>query len=320
MKIIKTLVAAAALSSLALSTPAMAHEWKPTKELSFAVNYGPGGTADAVARMLGAAMEKTIGQPVVVVNRPGGGGTLGPAYIARQAPDGYNLGLLTYAPAAIAPHLMDVPYTIDDFTIIAGVGRYRYGIAVRADSPYQTLDDLVAAAKDKGVFFSATGTPNNLALFELGRTTGGKFEFVPYKSGPESTTAVLAGQVDAVVQNPADIMPFVKDGRLRLIASASPVRWDDMPDVPTMIESGYNVSIDSWLGVAAPAGLSDDKLAVLQAAVLEAAQTDEYKNHMKSLGVEPTALPGAEYDKILREGYEVMGRAIREANIPRVTQ
>ncbi|MBK0393764.1 tripartite tricarboxylate transporter substrate binding protein [Ramlibacter algicola] len=288
----------------------------PTHELTMYVNYGPGSATDLVARALAGEMEKAIGQPVIVQNKPGAQGTLGPAFFARRPADGYSFGILSFAPAAIAPHMMDVAYKLDDFDVVAGIGRYRYGVAVRADSPYRTVKDLVDAAKSgKGVSFTATGAPNNLALLKLGTLTGGSFTFVPMKSGPDSVNAVLGSHVDAVVQTPSDIMPFVQSGQMRLLASVSPVRWSELPDTPTMKEAGYNVEIDSWTGIAAPRGLPPEVLRTLEQAALKAVQSPAYQQRVKQFGVDPLAMDARSYRAFLEAGYRDMAKALRDAGM-----
>jgi len=303
-------------SLLSLSLPAAQAQVWPARELNFYVNYGPGSSTDLSARILATEMSNILGRPIVVQNKPGAQGTLGPALVARQPADGYSFGVLSYAPAAIAPHLGPVNYTLDDFDVIAGTGRYRYGVAVLADSPYRTVQDLVdASKKGSGLFFSATGAPNNIALLRLGKVTGGKFEFIPFKSGPDAVTALLGKQVEAVVQTPSDIMPYVASGRLRLLASVSPVRWPEQPDTPTLKEAGFDVEIDSWTGIAAPRGLPPEVLQRLEQAALKAVRTPAYQEKMNQLGVEPAGLGAKEYGAMLARGYDEMGAALKEAGL-----
>jgi tripartite-type tricarboxylate transporter receptor subunit TctC len=291
----------------------------PAKEVTLVVNYGAGGNTDVAARAVARGMEKSLEKPVVVQNRAGAMGTLGPSFVAKQRPDGYTIGMVTYSTIAITPHLLNVDYTVKDFEFLAGVGRYRYGVAVRADSPYKNIADLVQAAKTgKGIFFGAPSAPNNLALLELGRKTGGKFEQVSYKSGSETVNALLGGQVEVIVQNPSDVLSFIKAGKVRLLASASPVRWPELPDVQTMKEQGFDVEIDSWLGLAAPKGTPKAAVDKLQASMLQAMNTEEVKQQFVNAGVDPTALSGKEYNDLLVKGYETMGAAIKAANLPKI--
>lgn len=316
----KSLKAYLALTALlfAMTAPAFAADF-PEREVRLIVNYGAGGNTDGASRALAQGMEKSLGKPMIVENRPGAMGTIGPSYVARQAPTGYTVGVITFSTQAIAPHLMKVSYTIDDFDYVAGFGRFRYGVAVRADSPYKNLNDLVAAAKQgKGLFFGAPSSPNNLAMFELGRVSGAKFEQVSYKSGAETVTALLGGQVEVIVQNPSDILPHVKSGKMRLLASASPMRWPEMPEVPTMKEAGFAVEIDSWLGIGVPKGTPRNIVDKLQVAAEAALQDQSLRKNFENMGVDPSYMSGKEYEATLKTGYQEMGRAIKAANLPTV--
>ena len=291
----------------------------PEREVMVIVNFGAGGATDVASRALAQGMEAPLGKTVIVQNKPGALGTLTPAYIAKQKPDGYQVGVVTYSTVAIMPHLMNLTYTINDFEFVAGFGRFRYGVAVRADSPYQTLNDLVAAGKaGKGIFFGSPSAPNNLAMFELGRLTGGKFEQISYKSGTETVTALLGGQVEVIVQNPSDILPHITSGKLRLLASASPMRWVEQPNVPTMKEQGFNVEIDSWMGLAVPKGTPRAIVDKLQSAALTSVKNPEVAKRLNGLGVDPSPLTGKQYEDVLKEGYVQMGAAIKAANLPRI--
>lgn len=290
----------------------------PTRDLALIVNYGAGGNTDVAARALGNTMELILKKPIVIQNRAGAQGTLGVSNLARQKADGYTLGVVTFSTIAITPHLIKVDYTVDDFDFIAGVARYRYGVAVRADSPYQTMADLVTASRQgKGIFFGAPSAPNNVAMHELGRKTGGKFEEVNYKSGAETVAALLGGQVDVIVQNPSDILPHVKAGKMRFLASASPMRWKELPEVPTLKEQGYDVEIDSWIGLAYPKGAPKAIRSKMEAVAMTATSSAQVMRAFEAAGVDPVALSGADYRTKLVEGREVMGAALKAAKLPR---
>lgn len=321
LKVVKSMsgIAVVLLGALILSNTAHAQSF-PDREINLIVNYGAGGNTDVASRALAQGMEKFLGKPVVIQNKAGALGTLGPAYVARQKPDGYQVGVITYSTVAIMPHMMDLSYTMKDFDFIAGFGRFRYGVAVRADSPYQNLADLVAAAKSgSGLFFGTTSAPNNLAIIELGRITGGKFEQISYKSGAEAVTSLLSGHVAVIVQNPSDILPHIESGKLRLIASASPMRWSELPIVPTMKEQGYDVEIDSWLGLGVPHGTPAEVIKTLENATLQAMRDPALAQRLNQLGVDPAPATGKQYLEILEKGYVEMGRAIKAANLPRIS-
>ncbi len=299
---------AAAMAMLAPAAPAGAAEW-PERELHMSVNYGAGGVTDTASRVFAKGLEKQLGKPVVVFNRPGAQATLGPAHLMMQKPDGYEIGVVTQAALSIAPHLVTTPFTTDNFEFIGAFGRFRFGIAVRADSPYRTVADLVNAAKaaPNPVFFGAPGAPQNVTMFDLGRKSGAKFEQVLYKSGPESIAALMGGSVEVVIQTPSEILPHVKSGKLRLLASASPSRWPEMPEVPTMREAGFDVGLQSWMGLLAPKGLPRDVFERLRSALFAVARDGEFMQTMTGMGIDAITLTGPEFRKVVNEAHAEMG-------------
>lgn len=295
---------------------AAAAQGYPEKEIKLYVGYGAGGVGDVSARLLAKAMEKDLKVPIVVMNRPGAQATLNPAQLAHQEGDGYQVGVLTFAPMAIVPHMQPVPYTSRDFTFAGAFGRFQYGLAVRADSPYKTVGDLVAAArKGKSVFFGAPGAPNNIAMYELGKKTGAKFEQVLYKSGNETVMALIAGQVEAIIQTPSEIVPHVNSGKLRLLASVSPERWADRPDMPTMTEAGFDVKIESWMGLAVPKATPAPIVKRLEDTMLKAMQDKELVQAYQRMGIDPVRITGAEYTRMVETGYVQMGKAMKELGL-----
>lgn len=293
-----------------------AHAAYPEKEIRLYVGYGAGGVGDVSARLLAKVMEKELKVPIVVMNRAGAQATLNPAQLARQEGDGYNVGVLTFAPLAIVPHMQPVPYTTRDFTYAGAFGRFQYGLAVRADSPYKTVADLVAAGKKgKSVFFGAPGAPNNIAMYELGKKTGARFEQVLYKSGSETVMALVAGQVEAIIQTPSEIVPHVTSGKLRLLASVSPARWPDRPELPTMREAGFDVQIESWMGLAVPKSTPPEIVQRLQAALLESMRDKELIQAYHRMGIDPVVKTGPEYARMVEEGYVQMGKAMKELGL-----
>lgn len=292
----------------------------PDKEIKIIVNYGVGGVTDAATRLLAPYLEKDLGQPVVIVNRPGGQATLGPAFVARQKPDGYTIGVVTYSAVAITPHLIEVPYTAKDFDFVGGYGRFRYGLAVQADSPYKTVKDFIEASKksDKPFFFGAPGAPNNIAFFDLAKLTGASLEQVLYKSGTESVLAVASKQVQAAIQTPSEILPQVQSGKVRLLASVSPERWSDLPNMPTMKEAGYDVSIDSWMGLALPAGTPKEIVTRLNNALEKAMKNPKLIESLNAMGIDPAWISGSEYGKRLADGYITMRSSLEMSGVPLV--
>lgn len=303
---IKTVIAAAVVMTTAVFS--VHAQQFPNREVTLVVNFGAGGVTDIATRLFAKYFEKELGVTVLVTNRPGASATLGPAYVARQKPDGYTIGVLTFSAVAITPNLIEVPYEIKDFDFLGVYGRYRYGLVVGADSPFQTVAELVEAAKvtDKPLFFAAPSAPNNLAFFELSRQTGAKFEQILYKSGTDSVTATAAGEVVAAVQTPPEINPLVDSGNVRMLASVSPKRWTDRPNIPTMLELGYDISIESWMSLALPAGTPANVMARLNQAFVAAATTPEYMQELNNLGLDPVYMTGQEYADLALQGYKDM--------------
>ena len=278
----------------------------PDKEIQVIVNYGAGGSTDLSTRVLAEAAAKILGQPLRVVNRAGGSGTVGPTFITNAKPNGYTIGVASFSPLAVAPHMQEVPYGLDDFRFIIGHARYRSGIAVSSESPYQTMKDLIEAGRSKGLNYAATDVLGAITMLRLGKETGAKFKWIRYKSGQEAATATLGGFVDLFLGNPTSITPQVKTGKFRMLASASSVRWYELPDVATLKEQGYEVEVESYAGLAAPAGTSDEVVKTLEDAFAEALASDEVQKSLKDLGMEPVYMTSAEYETLLRKGHAAM--------------
>ncbi|HYG45247.1 MAG TPA: tripartite tricarboxylate transporter substrate binding protein [Bordetella sp.] len=314
----KRLAGLFALLAAATLAP-VAYAAYPDRPLTMVVNFGPGGVTDLMARALASGMEKDLGQPVVVQNKPGALGTLGPAYVAKQAPDGYTLAIVSASVVTTTPHLMDVSVQPEDLIHVAGFGKNRYGIVVRQDSPFQKVSDLVQAAKgSQSVFFGSPSTPNSLIFFDLGRKTGGKFELISYKAGPEASLALLGGQVAVIAANPPDVIGHLQAGKLRLLASGSSQRWPEYPDVPTLKEAGYDVSVEAWAGVAVPAGTAQAIVERLESSMKRALEMPEVQAKIRQIGADPEFMDGKAYTQYLMEEREKTGAIIKDAGIPRI--
>jgi len=288
----------------------------PDKEVTVVVNYGAGGGTDLSTRALSDAAEKVLGKPLKVVNRAGGSGTVGPTFIANAKPDGYTIGVASFSPMAITPHVQKVPYKVTDFHFLIGFARYLTGIVVPADSPFKSVKDLIDAAKSgQSVKYGAASSIESVAMTRLGDAAGVEFKWIRYKSGQEVSTAALSKQVDVIVADPKDIAPFVKNGDLRALASASNVRLPGLPDVETLKEQGFNVAVESYAGLAAPAGIGDKEAAVLEAAFKEAFGAQSFQDMLKKLGMQPAYFSGEEYRKLIVTGHEAMGRDLAKLGL-----
>jgi tripartite-type tricarboxylate transporter receptor subunit TctC len=305
---------ASAVAVMALMASPVAAKF-PEREITFIVNYAAGGSTDVSIRALMVEVEKKLGVPVQVINRPGGQGTVGPQAVATAKPDGYTLGSVGAGSVAITPLLLKVPYTLDDFEYLSGFASVRYGIAVGAQSPITSIEQLVAEAKKRRVTFSATGVPNNLGMFKLGRLTGAKFNFVPFPSGAEAVTAAMGAHVDATLQSATEIVPAVESGRLRLLAVANTERWAAMPDVKTLHEIGHDVLIAGIIGIVTPKGVPKDRLRILSDAINGAVRLPSTAATLEKIKMSPAPMTGEEYDKFVRQAQAEAGPALREAGL-----
>jgi tripartite-type tricarboxylate transporter receptor subunit TctC len=291
---------------LALAAPfaAPAAEKFPDRPVSLVVNFGGGGGTDTSARILSKAAEKPLGVPISVSNKPGGLGTTAVVDLMSRKPDGYNLAVATYAPLAIIPHQMSVPYTPKDFDYILAYAQYQYGIFVNANSPIKSLDDLVEEAKKKGsLTYAASGYPQPFAMLRISQLKGVKFEHMPVKSGAELNTQLLGGHVDVACAIMSDVMPLYKSGEVRILATLTDQRMEATPDIPTGKEQGYDVTLYSYMAIAAPKGVPADRLEILRKAYADAHKDPEFQEVMKRLGIPAVYMSGEEFRQRVEEGY-----------------
>ncbi|CAM3770994.1 tripartite tricarboxylate transporter substrate binding protein [Bordetella tumulicola] len=269
-----------------LANVALAADY-PENPISLVVGYGAGGGTDVCNRALALDVAKHIGQTLVVENKPGAGSSLSVSYIIRQPADGYHIASLSTGGLLNQVLTPSTKYDITtDLTPIAMVAQYQVGMLVRADSPYKSVKDLIAASKAKGELNYSTagiGTPQHLTSERLAEQTGTKWTHVPYKSGPEAITALMRGDVDFMAQT-AEWVPYVRDGRLRLLAVYTDERMKGF-DAPTLKELGYDLVAPSLLGIAGPKKMDPAIVEKLQNAFQGATKTPEFANCADQFGL-----------------------------------
>ena len=295
----------------ALPLAAIAAEKYPSRPISLTVNFGGGGGTDTSARILSKAAEKHLGVPISVSNKPGGLGTTGVVDLMQKKPDGYSIGVATYAPLAIIPHQMQLPYTPTDFDYILAYAQYRYGIFVNNNSPIKSLDDLVALAKTKELTYAASGYPQPFAMQRISELKGVKFNHMPVKSGADLNVQLLGGHVDVACAIVGDVIPLYKSGEVRILAVLSDERMADVSDVPTAKEQGYDVTLYSYMAIAAPKGMPADRLEALRTAFAEAHKDSEFQEVMGRLNIPAVYMTGDEFKKRVEEGYNDAKRDLK---------
>ncbi|MBU8541291.1 Bug family tripartite tricarboxylate transporter substrate binding protein [Falsiroseomonas tokyonensis] len=311
-------------SLMALATlPALAQENFPNRPLRWVVGFGAGGVGDMTARLVGQKLSEGLGQPVVIENRPSAGGILATETVARAAPDGHTLLLVT-ATAATAPHLFrTLPYhPIDDFEFVSQIASFPQIIVTSASSPYRSLQDLMTAARAQpgkvnlGSVSVGTALHLSLALFQsMGQLP---VEIVTYRTTGELLNATATGDIGGAMEVAATTLGQISGGRLRALAVTSPRRSSVLPDVPTIAESGlpdYNVV--TWNAMAAPRGTPRPIIDRLNAEVRRVLALQEVRDRLLPLAVEPTPTTPEAMRQMLVEETALWGRVIRAANIER---
>ena len=299
-------VFALVLAFAAGAPPAFAQAY-PTKAVKIIAGFPPGGAADLLARVMADKLSAALGQPFVVENRPGAGGTIGADAVAKAAPDGYTLLLGVTASQTIAPAIYkSLPYDSQrDFKPVGLIATIPVTLVVNPSVPANSARELVAVAKAAPAPMqfasSGSGAIPHLAgeLFQLSQ--GVKLVHVPYKGAALAMSDLLAGRVQLMFDNLPTVLAHIRSGKLRALAVAGPKRAHALPDLPTMAEAGVpDVEVGSWFGVLAPGATPDAIVATLAREVAKAVASEDAKARMEAMGAEPEYLPPAEFSKLIR--------------------
>jgi tripartite-type tricarboxylate transporter receptor subunit TctC len=298
---------AAVLVALAtcVAVPAPAQTF-PERTVKLIVPVPPGGSTDAVARLVTLRMQAILGQPVIIENQPGAGGLIAARAVAAANPDGYTLliggiGTLSIGPSVKTPDFNAAAV----FAPIGTVSTETMVLVVNPKVPANTLDAFVRYAKASGGklnYGSAPGiTPHFVSeLFKL--KTGADIVHIPYKGAGPVVTDLLAGQIDMAFNTKSVLLQLVKQGRLRALAVTSAARWPELPEVPTLTEAGiFPYPIEVWWGIVGPAGLPRAVVARLNGAISEALRSTELRANFTNLGIEPRISTPEEFTALLAE-------------------
>jgi tripartite-type tricarboxylate transporter receptor subunit TctC len=270
----RALFTAVVLALTLLGAEASAQEAYPSKPITLVVPFPPGGVADIVARPAADALGRVLGAPVVIENKAGAGGGIGMAYVAKAKPDGYTL-LLALSSISILPEADKIigrppMYQLDQLVPIARLTADPTVLAVRADSPWKTLQEFVADAKKRpgAISYGSSGNYGTMHVpMEMFASDAGiKLLHVPYTGAGPAVVGLLGGNIDAVASGPSTVIQHVKAGTVRVLASWGDHRLVSLPDVPTLSESGFNAVFFQWSGLFAPAGTPAPVLAKLRDA------------------------------------------------------
>ena len=298
-----------------------AQEW-PAKPVRFVVPFPPGGTVDPLARLMAAKLGESLGGQFIVENRPGAGGSIGTAQVAKASPDGYTFVFVFDSHAVNQALLKGLPYdTVRDFAPVMLVGTAPYAIGTRADKPYQSFRDVVAAAKAKPdtvtIGSIGNGTLGHLTALTAQQVGGFKLSHVPFPGGGPMTQNMLGGHIELGIGSAALLTPHVKGGRMRVLATTGEKRHPTLPDAPTLAEQGIpGVVALAWWGIFAPAGTPEPILRKFWVGLRTALDLpDVRKTLAEGVGMEIVAASPADTQKFLLGEMQRWAKVVKDHGV-----
>jgi tripartite-type tricarboxylate transporter receptor subunit TctC len=310
-----------ALVVLAALTGAAAAQDYPSRPIKFMHGFPPGGNVDIIARLVGNEMSKGLGQSIIIEAKPGVAGSLAAEAVARSDPDGYTLLVVPSAHPAHGALAKNVPYkVIDDFEWISVASFYPFLICVRTDSRFQTLGQLVEAArKDPGALkygSAGVGSILHTTVELMANETKTKFLHIPYRGEAPALTGLLQGDIDFIAATSGPISARIRSGEFRALAVTGKTRWRDFPDVPTVAEQGIpGFEVISWTGLAGPAKLPKPIVDKLNAEVRRAVAVPEVKGKLEGMGGDARATSPAEMRALVASQLATWTKLAKEASI-----
>jgi tripartite-type tricarboxylate transporter receptor subunit TctC len=308
------------LTALTHAPASLAQDY-PSKPIRLVIPYPPGGGNDTLGRLIAQRLSTALGQQVFVENKAGAGGNLGTEQVAHAKPDGYTLTLGFVANMAMTPHLGKVNYDpVKDFAPISLVAQGYQILAVNPSFPAKTVAELVALAKAKpgSLNFASGGNGSPLHLVaELFKISAGiDMMHIPYKGSTPAAAAVIAGETQMVFGGVVSSLPFIKAGRLRALAVTSPARIDALPEVPTLLELGYQgVEASSWYGLFAPGGTPAPIIARLNKEMIALGKSPEHREQLLKQGQEAVYSSPEELGSYVKSESAKWARVIKTAKI-----
>jgi tripartite-type tricarboxylate transporter receptor subunit TctC len=312
-----------ALFGAACAPAAWAQPAFPSKALRIVVPFGAGGVADLTARTVAQKMAQGLGQPVVIENKPGAGGVGASDTVAKAAPDGHTLLLMSNASAVSATLFKSLPYdTVKDFTPVSTLGFFDIAVVTASESKFKTLSDVLAYARANpgklNVGSINIGSTQNLAAELFKSNAGVDMQIVPFNGTPAVVNALRGGQIDVAVEIVSPIMGQIRGGALRALAITDTTRSALLPDVPTTKEAGLsNYQASSWNALAVPAATPKDVVARLHREIVAAVNDPEVSKKLRELNIEPRSQSPEQTAAFLQSEIKRWGDVIIKANVPR---
>ena len=311
---------AALLALIALASGAAVAQAYPSRPIKLIVPFPAGGGTDIIAREVATKVATQQGWTVVVDNKPGSGGNLGVDAAAKAAPDGYTIVLGQTSNLAINPTLYaKLPYNpVKDLTPVGLVASSPLVLCVAIDSPFKTLADVVAAARAKpeaiNYASSGSGTVAHLAVEQFQKAAGIKLTHVPYKGAAQGASDLIGGQIQLYMSSIPTLIGHIRNGKMRAIAVTSDKRVNDLPNVPTVGESGYKgFEAVTWFGIAGPAAMPKDAVSRLNSAFNKALQDAEVKKKLEGQGADVLGGPPEQFAKLIQDDIARWGKVVKES-------
>ncbi len=308
-------------TAAAFAQPTSAQGW-PQQPIHIIVSFGAGGGADIIGRILADAMQDRLGKPVIVENKPGAGGILGNELVAKAAPDGYTLGIMTAGQIIAAVTRKDMPYDTAALTPVAQVASASLLIAVRPDFPAHNLKELVAAAKAEPgkIAFASPGfaATQHFAGELFNQTAGVNLLHVPFRSSPEAINAVMGHHADVIFDTVSALIGQVQSGALKALAVTGKDRFPAVPDVPSASETGVlpGYDVTTWYGLFGPPGLPPSVVATLNKTLLGILADDKIRQRLVTVGVVVKASSAAEFGAFMQDESKKWNAVREAAGIP----
>jgi tripartite-type tricarboxylate transporter receptor subunit TctC len=310
---------AALVAAAAFAADAPAQDY-PTKPIRIVVGYTTGGGNDLIARLLAPKLAESLGQPVIVENRPGAQSIIAVELVAKSPPDGYTLLMGPTGPMAMNPATYSkLPYSSTrDFAPVSMIGSFPLFLCVSASLPVRSVKELVdyAKARPANVNYAASAAAFQMATELFKQKTGTEFAHIPYKGSGDSANAVISGQVTMTIADPPPITGALKGGTLRALAVTAAQRHPAYPDVPTMAEAGVpDVEVGLWMGIFVPAATPAPIVKRLNEEVVRAVRLPDVRERLVALGVDPAGSSSEELARVLARDIERWTAVAKAANI-----
>ena len=292
----------------------------PSKSIEIICPFGAGGSTSMGARIIAGAAGETLGRPVIVVNKPAGGGSVGGEFVAKAKPDGYTLLAASTSTNGINPAIKKLGYKNSDFEFLGQYAIIPMMLVVKSDAPWKSLEEIVAYAKAhpnelKGST-AGVGASDHFAMVLFNEVAGVKITYLPFMSAGEEVAAILGGHAQVGFLDWRAVKGAVEGGKMRVLAQGNDQRLKEFPDIPTFAEKGYpRIKHYIWQGIAAPAGLPKGVSGKLKEAFSKAFQNKDVVETLSKIGFTPSYQSAEDFSKFVREEEQKFQRIVRETNM-----